>query len=416
MPGQFKVDKKYTHFAVRKSDNKIVNGWHFIRGFDKVYTDMDLKDMDIKPSSVKIFTTNALKRKGINPFDWNNWKNNNETQINASAKVDRVIHLKSGDLKRKPVPNDLVALTGYKYTDSDTDLSRGGKEVEYWNARGFKKQSAEYRKPALALRENFFSKQPYDTLVNVYQWKGVEFGNWTTNEDRYNYLIALIICSHDLNKVCNFKDNLGLWHTIHIAFGARGQGKALAHFEPSTFAINLTRYKRADKHSGDKDERFLHTGGIGSLAHEYGHALDYFYGQFVEKTTGISLSAGRTTETNFYQLETKGNSLHAQMNRIIQTCIWKSVDKQIHTEYHKTLHAYFQGQPYWFQHNEIWARLFEQFVQYQLEKKKINNTFLAKRKYADSRYLPAKEFKRVLPLVKKLIATMAKTAIKAERK
>lgn len=48
---------------------------------------------------------------------------------------------------------------------------------------------------------------------------------------------------------------------LAIAFGARGKGNALAHYEPSRAVINLTKMK-----------------GAGSLAHEFGHALDDMLG------------------------------------------------------------------------------------------------------------------------------------------
>lgn len=50
--------------------------------------------------------------------------------------------------------------------------------------------------------------------------------------------------------------------SLAIAFGARGSGRALAHFEPSRNVINLTKMK-----------------GAGSLAHEWGHAFDFNVGQ-----------------------------------------------------------------------------------------------------------------------------------------
>lgn len=49
---------------------------------------------------------------------------------------------------------------------------------------------------------------------------------------------------------------------LAIAFGSRGKGNALAHYEPSRAVINLTKMK-----------------GAGSLAHEFGHALDDMLGQ-----------------------------------------------------------------------------------------------------------------------------------------
>lgn len=76
----FPVDKKYTHFAVRKSDNKIVTGWDY-KGLEpdeiKHYVKGDLKDMfpGEKLGNYTLLTGKSLISKGINPFDWNNWKN-----------------------------------------------------------------------------------------------------------------------------------------------------------------------------------------------------------------------------------------------------------------------------------------------------------------------------------------------------
>jgi len=72
------IDPTYTHFAVRKSDGKIVTGWEYNdvdKQSIKYYTTMDLKDMDFKPSEFRILTSRYLKAKGIDPFDVKNWWN-----------------------------------------------------------------------------------------------------------------------------------------------------------------------------------------------------------------------------------------------------------------------------------------------------------------------------------------------------
>jgi hypothetical protein len=74
------VNPKYTHFAVLKRDNKIVNGWDF-RGIDPedlkldklYYFFNDIKDMQIEPRIVKVLTTKTLQRMGIDPFNFDNW-------------------------------------------------------------------------------------------------------------------------------------------------------------------------------------------------------------------------------------------------------------------------------------------------------------------------------------------------------
>lgn len=71
------VDKKYTHFALDKATNKIINGWDY-KGLDQqsivYYVKGDLKDMDVKPSEVSILSVQGLKKKGIDPFSWDSWK------------------------------------------------------------------------------------------------------------------------------------------------------------------------------------------------------------------------------------------------------------------------------------------------------------------------------------------------------
>lgn len=88
-------NKNYTHYAVRKSDGKIVNGWDY-KGYDKEdlkqykkdYFDIDLKDMDYIPSKFSILTRKQLVSKGKNPQDWKNWRNEREEieQISKTKK------------------------------------------------------------------------------------------------------------------------------------------------------------------------------------------------------------------------------------------------------------------------------------------------------------------------------------------
>ena len=77
---KFGVNRKYTHFALMKDTNKIINGWEY-KGYDqaeltqfkKDYFFVDIKDMDIEPRDVKIITGKKLISMGINPFDWSSW-------------------------------------------------------------------------------------------------------------------------------------------------------------------------------------------------------------------------------------------------------------------------------------------------------------------------------------------------------
>jgi hypothetical protein len=74
------INPKYTHFAVLKSNNKIVNGWDYngheqseLNQFKRDYFFNDIADMGINPKLVAIYTKRTLENRGINPLDTNNW-------------------------------------------------------------------------------------------------------------------------------------------------------------------------------------------------------------------------------------------------------------------------------------------------------------------------------------------------------
>ena len=78
----FQNNQNYSHFAVNKATNKIVNGWDYsdydpseLRQFKNDYFTVDLVDNDLDPKQYKIVTSKYLLRQGIDPNDNNNWAN-----------------------------------------------------------------------------------------------------------------------------------------------------------------------------------------------------------------------------------------------------------------------------------------------------------------------------------------------------
>ena len=72
----------YTHFAVNKNTNMIVNGWDYsgydpteLRQFKRDYFFDDLRDYDLNPKDYTIVTRAYLERQGIDPNDQSNWAN-----------------------------------------------------------------------------------------------------------------------------------------------------------------------------------------------------------------------------------------------------------------------------------------------------------------------------------------------------
>ena len=94
--------------------------------------------------------------------------------------------------------------------------------------------------------------------LDTFGFAGGEFGNWMNETDRqasldfgYDALLDLADALEIDPKDISFDGELS------IAFGSRGIAGAAAHYEPLRQVINLTK---------------MH--GAGSLAHEWGHALD----------------------------------------------------------------------------------------------------------------------------------------------
>lgn len=242
-----------------------------------------------------------------------------------------------------------------------------------------------------------------DFLIDYYHLKAIEFGNWLSQQDRKNYLSALGLALFDLHKILGFyPKNISLKGKITVAFGARGRGSALAHFESDTFAINITRYERPAKGSTlkrdfDRTKLLTASGGLGSFAHEYGHALDYFAGTYIDKQEGGAVSGGRSVRTLTRKQIVGKSSVSGLMERILDKIIWEKKGKQ--TAYYRRLVKLVENSEkegdYYLRRNELFARAFEVYIHYKMQKKKYKNIFLAETKYLSAFYLNLFEIRKL---------------------
>lgn len=289
--------------------------------------------------------------------------------------------------------------TTIKLQDTSPIIGSNSRLENYWKQNGFEKFYVRFRS-GMKLPLTYQTVDSVDKLVKLFKLNAVGFGNWVTQEDRFNYISALTIALYDIDKVCRFKNNIGLNGTVSFSFGARGKGAALAHFEPNTFIVNVTRY--IDNSNTDKERRFLLTGGAGSVAHEFGHALDYYFGTFRDKITGVpAISGGNTIRTRY---DVGGGAIRLKMNKLIDAICWRTPYKES-SQYYKRLEANFSGD-YMFRRNEIFARAFEKYIQVKLRKLGIVNKFLNETKYAADSYLTDAEIQKVIPLFDDLMAEM----------
>lgn len=119
-----------------------------------------------------------------------------------------------------------------------------------------------------------------EDYLEVFGFKGGEFGNWMAEKDRQASLNLGYEALLDLAKALEIEPaDISLGNSLSIAFGARGSGSALAHYEPLREVINLTKMR-----------------GAGSLAHEWAHAMDDILGKQLGLTGFMSENIGWKTK------------------------------------------------------------------------------------------------------------------------
>ena len=99
-----------------------------------------------------------------------------------------------------------------------------------------------------------------EQFKNLFGLSAVQSGKWVLNdkESAAWHITNAAASFMDMSDVTGIPvEQLGFGGRLGMAFGARGHGGALAHYEPDTRAINITKMR-----------------GGGSLGHEYFHFLD----------------------------------------------------------------------------------------------------------------------------------------------
>ena len=102
-----------------------------------------------------------------------------------------------------------------------------------------------------------------ERFLQEFGFRGVQFGNWVEQERRAQDLNNAYDALLDMADIIGLPARaLSLEGKLGLAFGARGNSKASAHYEHGETVINLTKIK-----------------GAGSLGHEWWHALDNYFGR-----------------------------------------------------------------------------------------------------------------------------------------
>lgn len=305
-----------------------------------------------------------------------------------------------------------------------TDYGRvpfGGQADDYWVGQILKHVFKGSRKKEPPKGFEFWNPE---YVCRTFGLRGLEFGNWLSQEDRYIYLAGAAYAMRDYCQVMKIKPELyGIANRITLAFGARGRSAALAHFEPDTFAINLTRYRRA--YVELELQKFFTPSGAGSLGHEHAHALDFYAGYIMDKNgdylfatdviTGRFQYAGISNKTSrqlFRILSIPKNKTQKAAFDLMSNLLYEKAElrkleggkqEQLYApkKWYVELKEYISSQEglgdYWTSYIEIFARSTEVYLFHKCNKAGIQESYLKKKKYTGAIYPTIEVIKEVEP-------------------
>ena len=219
-------------------------------------------------------------------------------------------------------------------------------------------------------------------FMEAFGFRGVEFGNWTNQEDRQKSINNAYDAFMDLAEVLGVSPKaLSLNGKLGMAFGARGRGKFNAHYERDKVVINLTKTK-----------------GAGSLAHEWFHALDHYFATLgkadsMEFATNLHLLPKGVyrymdKQGNYKYHNSRGDELSDEevikafeangVRREMVEAWYYLMDKIRKSDYYKRSEKYsILHTNYWIDPTELGARAFSKWVENELSKRNSTNDYLA---------------------------------------
>lgn len=185
-----------------------------------------------------------------------------------------------------------------------------------------------------------------ERFTQEFGFRGVQFGNWVEQGRRaadLNNAYDALLDMADIIKVPGRAISLN--GTLGLAFGARGHKGASAHYERDQVVINLTK-----EH------------GAGSLAHEWWHALDNYFG----RTRGGMFMI----TDNPRRFDTVRPEMRAAYEQVVKEA--RAAIGERSAEMDKT-----RTKDYWSTPVEMTARAYEAYIIYKGKQQGYSNDYLA---------------------------------------
>uniref|UniRef100_UPI003A8DE029 LPD38 domain-containing protein n=1 Tax=Salmonella enterica TaxID=28901 RepID=UPI003A8DE029 len=213
-----------------------------------------------------------------------------------------------------------------------------------------------------------------DKFSDAFGFRGVQFGNYVEGPRRQSDLNRAYDSLMDMADVLKVPAKaLSLNGRLGLAFGARGKGgknAVVAHYEPGQVAINLTKGN-----------------GAGSLAHEWFHALDNYFGQHDIAQDGNVVSGDNfMTRWNGKAYASAEHPVRREVHDAFKGVV-NAVNKSGMVDRARRLDEV-RSKPYWSTDIEMAARAFERYVQDKAKAAGVENDFLVNIRKADDHGSP----------------------------
>lgn len=252
--------------------------------FDAVFPDIENKKAANRYSSIfrlypeynrKALIVGGNKFTGALQLD-------NKTLVDVMKAIEDSKKVKEtgGKVKKEPWEKNFVVLEPDRWNKEYAVANKNSKQVYARYATkeeaiaaakrvqekidAFKDTKANFVRDYVERRENN-KDVTTEELREAFGFRGVNFGNWTNEKERQNFVNYAYDSLYDLAELLNLPPKaLSLNGQLGLAYGAQGTGgkkAAAAHYIPEYKDINLTKEY-----------------GAGSLAHEWWHALDNYFG------------------------------------------------------------------------------------------------------------------------------------------
>ena len=184
----------------------------------------------------------------------------------------------------------------------------------------------------------------FNEVRNFFDFRSVKIGAWVKDAEQKQRAEEFFIALLDLQEILalpNFA--ISLRGTLSLHYGTGGRPGVCAHYQPSARVLALAKHA-----------------GIGSLAHEWGHALDHYLASTCfEEETGARFS----TTAWLADFTFKSHALNDALLKLFKS-IFLSEDQQSASDYVKRAVAIDKraGGLYWSLPEELFARAFEFWI------------------------------------------------------